>query len=274
MENTIAYVDEGDGPPALFVHGVFMNSRLWRGVIDGVKDLRRCIAVDLPAHGRSPVGAATSLSDMADVLLRLCDDLGLDQVDLVGNDTGGAVCQVFAAAHPERLRTFTLTNCDCHDNFPPADFTQAVDLAKQGQLAPILLAMAADPELARSPIGLGSGYENAAVLSDETVADYLGHLVDHPERAEALERFVAAATADDLLAAEPALRKLDAPTLVVWGTGDTFFEASWAAWLRDTIPGVEEVVEVDGAKLFFPDERPADLVAPLRRFWSRHQPSS
>ena len=57
------------------------------------------------------------------------------------------------------------------------------------------------------------------------------------------------------------------PTLVVWGTGDRFFHRRWAGWLRDTIPGVREVVEVPGGRLFFPDERPDDLAGPLRRHW-------
>src|SRR5207248_1073704 len=66
----------------------------------------------------------------------------------------------------------------------------------------------------------------------------------------------------------PPSEPLTVPTLVVWGTGDEFFDLSWAGWLRDTIPGVREVVEVTGAKLFFPDERAAELVGHLRRFWS------
>jgi len=60
------------------------------------------------------------------------------------------------------------------------------------------------------------------------------------------------------------------PTLVVWGTGDSFMDVSWAYWLRDTIPGVTKVVTVDGARLFFPEERPGDLVAPLTEHWAAH----
>jgi pimeloyl-ACP methyl ester carboxylesterase len=269
----IAYVEAGDadGSVALFVHGVIMNSRLWRDVIAGVSDVRRCIAVDLPAHGRTRVrpGYDLSLNSVADVLAQVCDGLGIDAVDLVGTDTGGAVSQVFAARHGDRLRTLTLTNCDCHDNLPPPDFKQAVDLAAAGQLAPVIAQMAAEPELARTPIGLGSGYERPEALTDETVREYLSPFADAALGRE-LERCIVSLTAEDLLAAEPVLRAMQTPTLVVWGTGDTFFEVSWASWLRDTIPGVEEVVELEDAKLFFPDERAADLVPILRRFWERH----
>ena len=57
---------------------------------------------------------------------------------------------------------------------------------------------------------------------------------------------------------------------MVWGTGDVFFEVKWAYWLRDTIPGVSGVVEIDGGRLFFPDERAEELVPYLRRHWSAH----
>lgn len=239
-------------------------------MIAGVSDIRRCIAIDLPAHGRTsvPYGFDYSLPSLATVVEQLCDALGLDQFDLVGNDTGGAVAQLVAVRSPERLRTFTLTNCDCHDNLPPADFTQAVELARAGQLAPVVMQLAADPALARMPIGLGSGFERPEDLTDEHIAEYLGPVGATEDAARELEKCIAAMDAADLVAIEPLLRKLDVPTLVAWGTGDTFFEVSWAYWLRDTIPGVREVVEVEGAKLFWPDERAADLVPLLRRFWS------
>src|SRR4051794_36126799 len=120
----IAYVDEGSGPPALFVHGVFLSSHLWRNVIAAVRSDRRCLAIDLPAHGATRVtpGHDLSLPALADVLDSFCAALALEPVDLVANDTGGAVAQVFAARHPERVRTMVLTNCDVHDNLPPPNF--------------------------------------------------------------------------------------------------------------------------------------------------------
>jgi pimeloyl-ACP methyl ester carboxylesterase len=76
--------------------------------------------------------------------------------------------------------------------------------------------------------------------------------------------------ARDLLAIEPALARLQVPTLIVWGTGDIFFRRKWAYWLRDIIPGATEVVELSGARIFFPDERATELTAALRRHWDTH----
>src|SRR5437870_515582 len=84
----IAFEDRGSGPPALFVHGVFLNGYLWRHVIDRVVDVRRCIALDLLAHGatRTPEDADLSFVAQAEMLDAFCDSLSLEQVDLVGND--------------------------------------------------------------------------------------------------------------------------------------------------------------------------------------------
>ena len=273
----VSYVDVGEGPAALFVHGVATNAYLWRGVIDGVRDVRRCIAPDLPLHGRTPAvpDQDFSVGGLADVVVALLDALdggGLGPVDLVANDTGGAVAQVVAARHPERLRTFTLTNCDTHDNLPPEAFVPVVDLARQGLIAATADAVLADPEMMRAG-GLGAGYEHPEAVPDDLLRAYLTPVLGTPEAARQFERVLVSLDARDLLDAEPALKELTVPTLVVWGTGDEFFDLSWAYWLRDTIPGVTEVVEVPGAKLFFPDERPDDLVPHLRRHWSSHPPA-
>ena len=118
----VAAIDTGRGDAALFVHGVGTNAHLWAGVLDALADEHRCVAIDLPGHGRSPVTDAQDLtiSGLADLVEAFCATHALDRVDLVAHDTGGAVAQVFAARHPERMRSFVLTNCDCHDNIPPA----------------------------------------------------------------------------------------------------------------------------------------------------------
>jgi pimeloyl-ACP methyl ester carboxylesterase len=74
--------------------------------------------------------------------------------------------------------------------------------------------------------------------------------------------------AEHLRRVTPKLRELTAPTLIVWGTADNFFDVKWAYWLRDTIPGATRVIEIPGARLFFPEERPEFLAEEIRAFWS------
>lgn len=265
----ISYLDLGAGPAALFVHGIATNAYLWRHVMEALSGQRRCIAIDLPLHGQSPVTAEQdlSLSALAAVLDDFCEALGLAGIDLVANDTGGAVAQIFAARHPQRLATLTLTNCDTVDNLPPEDFKPMVELAAAGNLAPSAVAMFANLEAA-ARVSFASGYENLDRIDRDVIRSYLEPCFGTIERARHFERLLVALDAGDLQAVMPRLRELTVPTLVVWGTGDAFFDVSWAYWLRDTIPGTTRVVTIDGARLFFPEERPMDLVPHLEQHWA------
>jgi pimeloyl-ACP methyl ester carboxylesterase len=265
----ISYLDIGSGPVALFVHGIATNAYLWRHVMDALSGQRRCIAIDLPLHGQSPVTAEQdlSLAALAASLDDFCDVLGLTGVDLVANDTGGAIAQIFAARYPHRLTTLTLTNCDTVDNLPPEAFRPMIELAAAGNLAPSAVAMFANLEAA-AKISFASGYEHLDQIDRDVIRSYLQPCFGTIERARQFERLLVSLDVGDLQAVMPQLRELTVPTLVVWGTGDAFFGVSWAYWLRDTIPGTTRVVTVDGARLFFPEERPMNLVPHLEQHWA------
>ena len=276
----ISYIDtdpgtpmEGTGPVALFVHGIATNAYLWRNVIGALAGQgpghRRYIAPDLPLHGQSPVTAGQDLSvaALAAGLEDFCDALELTGIDLVANDTGGAIAQIFAARNPQRLASLTLTNCDTDGNLPPESFKPTVELARAGNLAPSAVALFADLDAA-AKVAFGTAYEHLDRVDPAVIRSYLEPCFGTMERAREFERLLAALDPGDLAAVTPALRELTVPTLVVWGTGDEAFDVSWAYWLRDTIPGTTQVVTVEGARLFFPDERPMDLVPHLERHWA------
>lgn len=267
----ISYIDVGTGPATLFVHGVATNAYLWRNVIGSLTESRRCLAIDLPLHGRTPVapGQDLSVAAMASVLEDFCAALDLSSIDLVANDTGGAVAQVFAARNPHRLATLTLTNCDTEGNLPPDAFKPIVEMAAAGALAPAVASMMDDIGAARDA-AFGMAYEHPDDTDPEVIRAYLEPCAGTPERAREFERLLVSLDPGDLKAVEPQLKDLRVPTLVVWGTDDPFFDVSWAYWLRDTIPGVTKVVTVDGGKLYFPEERAGDLVAPLCEHWAAH----
>ena len=263
----IAYTELGTGPAALFIHGIGTSGLLWRHVIEELHDTSRCIAVDLPLHGGSPARADLSATALAEAVADLCDVLGLGQVDLVGNDTGGAVAQIFAARHPERIRSLTLTNCDCEGNFPPAEFLPVVEAAKAGMLAETIGTLATDIEAWRSSPA-ATGFEHPDGVPREEWRAYFGHL-GTADAARDFERLLAALDPAEMDGLSDPLGALNVPVLLVWGTGDAAFGIKWAYYLKDLFPGAEEVIEVDGAKVFFPVERPGDLVPHLGRFWGR-----
>jgi pimeloyl-ACP methyl ester carboxylesterase len=253
----ISYAETGAGPVALFVHGVLLNKHLWRPQLAGLSDIRRCIAVDLLAHGDTEIerDQDVSVTANANMLRQVLDVLQIDQVDLVGNDSGGGIAQIFAALDPERVRTLTLTNCDTHDNWPPEAFKPFVEMTIAGGLRDTLNAMLGDKAIYRSPDALGSAYERPENVSDEDIETYLRPLVRSEQRTRDLQRFVAAFDHKHTVIIEPQLRKLRAPTLIVWGTDDIYFPVKWVYWLAEAIPGAKPPVELAGARIFFPEER-------------------
>src|ERR1700738_3256273 len=254
----IGYVEVGSGPVALFVHGVLLNKHVWRHQIGALSDFRRCIAVDLLAHGDTEIAAAQDVSVTANakMLKEVVDALHIDQVDLVGNDSGGGICQIFAALNLDRVRTLTLTNCDTHDNWPPEAFKPFMEMAAAGELANTLNAMLSDKAVYRTPDALGPAYERPETVSDDDIDTYLQPFVRSAQRTRDLQRFLAAFDNRHTVAIESHLRNLRGPTLSAWATDDVYFPVKWAYWLADAIPGAKSPVEIAGARIFFPEERP------------------
>jgi len=265
----ISYAEAGSGPVALFVHGVVLNKHLWRHQLSGLSDIRRCIAVDLLAHGDTEIepNQDVSVTANANMLREVLDALRIDQVDLVGNDSGGGIAQIFAALNPNRVRSLTLTDCDTHDNWPPEAFKPFVEMVAAGGLSKMLNAMLADKSIYRSLGALGPGYERPETATDEDIEIYLRPHLRSEQRTRDLERFVGAFDHKHTLAIEPQLRRLKAPTLIVWGTDDVYFPVKWAHWLAEAIPGAKPPVELPGARIFFPEERAEAFNHLLRGHW-------
>ena len=268
----ISYVEQGSGPVALFVHGVLLNGYLWRHQLGELSDIRRVIAVDLLAHGDTEISADQDVSVTANakMLSEFLDALGIDKADIVGNDSGGGIAQIFSALYPEKVRSLTLTNCDTHDNWPPEAFKPFVAMVAAGGLRGTLEAMLSNKDVYRSPGALGPAYEQPEKVTDETIEIYMRPFVASEQRTRDLERFVLAFDNKHTVSIEPKLKTLKAPTLIVWGTDDVYFDVKWSHWLSEIIPGTVRRVEFEGARIFFPEERPQDFCNELRAFWLKN----
>ncbi|OBG25282.1 alpha/beta fold hydrolase [Mycobacterium sp. 852002-51057_SCH5723018] len=269
----VSYLDVGRGRPAVFIHGILVNSLLWRQVIPEVAgEQRRCIALDLPGHGQTPAAPAdadVSLTGLARRVIELCDHLGLDRLDLVANNTGGAVAQIVAAHLGERLSTLTLTNCDTEGNTPPTLFKPFAIAARMGLVAKV------GPWIASSRgamlRGLTAGYRHPGRLPAEVVDAYYGPVFGTRESSQAFARLTVAISSADLAAVRPQLSQLKVPTLIVWGTGDVFFPIKWGKRLAELIPGTTKLCTLRGARMHFPDERAQEFLPMLRQHWAAHQ---
>lgn len=265
----ISYVERGTGPTALFVHGVPLNGYHWRHALASLADIRRCLAPDLMGLGYTEVrpDQDVSFERQAGMLLEFLDALSVEAVDLVGNDSGGAIAQIFATRAPQRVRSLTLTNCDVHDNWPPEAFKPAYERARAGQFAAGLALVRRNPATARSGAGLGAAFQFPEELTDELLEVYLAPITTSDDRCALVDRYVASMDCAQTLRIYNQLRNLQTPTLIVWGDSDVFFPERWAHWLAGAIPGTRKVVVLQDAKLFFPEERPGELTPLLREHW-------
>lgn len=237
----IAFVERGTGPAALFLHGYPLNGFHWRGALDRLSSHRRCIAPDFMGLGYTETSADQDLSpgSQADMLATLLDALSVDRADLVANDSGGAVAQLLIARYPERVRTVLFTNCDVHQNSPPAALRPVIEAARAGALADQFIGRhLSDPAFAESAEGLGGlAYTDPANLTREAIECYFVPLLGSVVRKAQFHRYATSFDPNPLPAIEQALRRSTAPVRVVWGRET--FSSTWAGpsgWIGPSLP--------------------------------------
>lgn len=261
---TIRYREAGSGPAIVFVHGYLVDHRLWDGVVDALADRYRCIAPDWPmgAHrvamapdtDLSPPGIATIIDDFLAAL-------DLEDVTLVGNDSGGAMSQVLVARRPPRIGRLVLTNCDTHENFPPGVFKLMPPAAKLPGGMQLLAAPFRITALARA------AYRpfTKAPLPDELVRSW----TEPAKKDRAVMRDTAKVTAGmdkrHTLAAAASLRGSEFPLLLTWAPGDRWFPIRYAERLAGEVGGAK-LVEIPDSGTFVPLDQPQRLAAEIADF--------
>jgi haloalkane dehalogenase len=274
----IAYIDRGTGPAVLFLHGFPLSSFQWRGAIDRLSAQRRCLAPDSMGLGHTEVAAGQSVtpSAQADMLAAFLDRLSVRDVDLIANDSGGAVAQLFVTRYPKRVRSLLLTNCDVEIDSPPPALQPVIDLARAGIYPDLWLEPWLNhKDVARSPTGLGGMcYSNPDNPTDAALEQYLAPLVASPERKALVNRYTLGLTPNPLKGVAPLLRKCTVPTRIVWGTSDTIFSPGNPDYLAGILPRVTGIRRIEKAKLFFPEEYPDIIAAEARLLWAGASQSS
>lgn len=264
-DTRVAYVDDGDGPPLLLLHGCPFSSYIWRRVIPLLRPHFRCIAPDLLGLGdtETPPGADWSLPAQAAMVIGLLDVLGIDAAHIVAHDHGAATAQLIAAGHPSRIRRLVLTNAEAYDNWPSRDELPFVRATQLPLIGPIVMWAWARRALLRYALRSGHAVHDPAVLTPELLRGYIAvNLADRHRRAKT-RRFLAGqldpANQRATMDAVPGLRAFDHPTLVVWGRDDPHFGPDWAQRLGDDIPGAVRVELLPDTGHLLMEERPDDL---------------
>ncbi|MBO9661759.1 alpha/beta hydrolase [Dokdonella sp.] len=267
----IAYVERGEGAAALFLHGFPLNGFQWRGALPRLARHRRCIAPDFLSLGHTEAAAGQDVGPQAQaaMLIALLDALKIGAVDLVANDSGSQVAQLLVARHPERVRTLLLTNGDTEIDSPPAALAPVIELSKAGRYCDEWLApWRADTALARSPHGIGGMcYADPAHPTDEAIETYFAPILATPQRKALMHAYAIALEHNPLLGIQSALKRSTIPTRIVWGTADTIFSADSPDYLARSFGASRGVRRLQGARLFWPEERPDVIVEEARRLW-------
>lgn len=262
-QGVVRYREQGTGTPIVLIHGLLVNGNVWDRVVPLLAAQGRCIVPDLPLGSHSvPMRAGADLSapGLARLIAEFMQRLELEDVTLVGNDTGGALCQLVAANHPERLGRLVLTTCDAFENFPPP------------AVRPLLTALKLPGALAATSLmGRLRAVRRAAFkampltmhpIPDEQMKSWVAPLANKGIRAD-LAKVVRGIDPADTLAAAEHLRDFDRPTLIAWGAEDRFFPLSDAERLAATLPNARLEL-IPNARAFVQldaPERLAELIA-------------
>jgi pimeloyl-ACP methyl ester carboxylesterase len=257
-QGVVRYREEGTGTPIVLIHGLLVNGNVWDRLVPLLAAQGRCIVPDLPLGSHSlPMneGADLSARGLSRLIAEFMERLELEDVTLVGNDTGGALCHLVVAYHPERLGRLVLTSCDAFENFPPP------------AVRPLLTALKLPGALVTtSVLGRLRAVRRAAFkampltmqpIPDEQVKSWVAPLADKRIRAD-LATVVRGIDPAVTIAAAERLRDFDRPALIAWGAEDRFFPFSDAERLAATLPNAR-LERVPGARAFVQLDAPERL---------------
>ncbi|MGN6257585.1 MAG: alpha/beta fold hydrolase [Solirubrobacterales bacterium] len=261
---TIRYREAGSSKPIVFVHGYLVDGRLWDRVVDRLSDRFRCIAPDWP-FGAQQVAmspdADLSPPGLARLIADFLDRLELEDVTIVGNDSGGAISQILVADHPRRIGRLVLTNCDTHENFPPGIFKAMPPLAK---LPGGMLALSAPfrvPAIARRAFKPFARTK----IPDQLVASWMSPATEDRDIMRDLKKVTAGMNKRYTLAAAEKLHTSNLPIRLLWAPGDKYFPIKYAERLVGEVPNAE-IVQIQDAKTFVPLDQPQRVADEIAAF--------
>lgn len=248
-------------PPALFVHGVLVNGLLWRDVAQRLADAGyRSFVPTFPlgAH-RIPVEAGSELTPpaVAQLIREFVHAFDLQNATLVGNDTGGGLCQFALGVEPDLVGRVVLTNCDAFDTFPPQPFRTAFKLLKRPAVLRAAMPGMGLAGIRHSWLGFGL----LATRPDPELTDEMTRTVrtDPAIRADAAAILAGIDALGDMTMASRRMSTVTVPVTVLWGMADRCFGATLGRRLADTFANAQ-FVEVPGSRTFISLDDPQAVV--------------
>jgi len=263
---TIRYRESGTGTPIVFVHGVLVNGLLWRKLPPLLEGEARCIVPDWPLGSHTVAmrpDADLTPHGLARLIAEFLEALDLHDVVLVGNDTGGALCQLVVTERPERVGRLVLTPCDAFENFPPKMFRPLLAAAAApGGLAAALAPMRV-PAARRLPLAYGGLTKRP--VPDEVTDTWVGPALSDADVRRDLARFLRAVKPEILLDAAARLPAFTKPVLIAWAPEDRFFPIDHGRRLAALFPNAR-LEEIADSRTFVSEDQPDALASLIAAF--------
>ncbi|AGZ39035.1 alpha/beta fold hydrolase [Actinoplanes friuliensis] len=260
VEYRAAGPDNSTAPPVVFVHGLLVNAELWTRVADTLADRGiRSYAPDLPLGGHRialPESIDLSPQGIAQLIINFITALGLTDVTLVANDTGGALTQFIADADHSRIGRLVLTNCDAFDQFPPAPLGMLVKIGRDPGRLRALMTSAKLRFMRHSVLAFGGLARDP--LDPELTRRWITPLLSDANVRRNAADFMRLIDPQALLDVSTRLHRFAKPVRVVWGDADRFFPVSLGRRLSAAFADAT-FVEIPTARTFIPLDEPVGL---------------
>lgn len=265
-QGVVRYREVGEGEPVVFVHGLLVNGGLWRDVVPLLSGRFRCIVPDWPLGGHVvPMDAEADLSvvGQAGLISDFLDALDLEGVTLVGNDTGGALCQLVATSYPGRIGRLVLTNCDAFDNFLPLLFRYLQWGSHLHGFLWLISKLLRVRALHRLPITFGLLTKRP--IDKQAVDSYLTPVMTNAAIRRDLGKTLRSISPRHTLAAAEKFSGFNRPVLIAWAPEDKLFTRQYAERLRDSFQNAR-LEEVRDSYTFIPEDQPERLAGLIETF--------
>jgi pimeloyl-ACP methyl ester carboxylesterase len=265
-QGTIRYHEVGSGPPLVFVHGALVNANHWRKVVPQLAADFRCVALDLPlgAH-RDPMPPDADLTPpaLADIIADAIEALELEDVVLIGNDTGGALCQLVVTRRPERIGRLVLTSCDAFDNFPPKVMQPAMPLMRVPGAIMVLFTPMRLAAVRRRMMTLIRATKRP--VDQQTVDSYGLPAIGSAGVRRDTRKLLQGVDKRYTLEAAERLPSFDRPALIAWSREDKFFPPRHAERLTELLPHAR-LEWIEDSYTFSPEDQPTRLAGLIAGF--------
>jgi pimeloyl-ACP methyl ester carboxylesterase len=264
----IQYQDIGDGEAILFIHGLFLNGRIWTDVANNLSQEHRCIVPELPfgAHPQ-PMNEDADLSPQgtAHLVAEFIDSLNLSKVTLVGVDFGGVVAKLVAARLGENVHRLVITNCDALEVFPAKGFGYLKWLPSvPGAMWIMAQFMYRFKVLRHSRTSFGAFIKFP--VPDSLLKSFVQPLATTFGNRRDAGKLMRGIDPNLTLALPDEIKKSGTKTLVLWGADDQLFTMDLARRLTNAIGKQAALREVKNAKAFISLDAPEVTAAEIRAF--------